>query len=554
MSFFELNLPKGVFPDGADYNHKNLWRNCNLIRWNNNILQSIGGWKKERDINVLSITETIGDKGAEKTKFCHPRTSFLFRGTSEATSKSAINLSPIVISNWNSVAVLKTSYDKTWDKKTKKKIWDKIIYKYSGIDDPYTEGGYGHGNYGTGYYGIGRSLGSSSYRRVSTCSFDMWGDILIFTTSMGEDKIQEWTPGSGVVFNNSTEISNSPYSTYIIVTNERFLMSFGTNANSRLIKWSDRENRNIWVASTENEAGDFELPTDGAILAAKKLKNKIIILTTNDVFVGRYIGPPFVYSFNKLGSLCGCLSANGCNVAGNFVYWIGNNSFYRTDGINVEKIPCALEETIFKNSLYWGYESKIVCIPNEEFSEIWWFYPSSKTSSSKENTTYVIYNYEEGVWYNGMLNRSSVTTGTQFYMPLWFSPGIAGETEAASEASVLYEHETGQICVDYSYLCYIESGFIEIDTGESLYRFKNIYPDFKTIDSSSNEINFDFSYKYEPNGMVLNSSTYKFNTSSFGKMDINVEGREVKMKITFLTHDNIKMGNIRFNVEKSSYR
>ena len=49
-------------------------------------------------------------------------------------------------------------------------------------------------------------------------------------------------------------------------------------------------------------------------------------------------------------------------------------------------------------------QSKVVAGVNSEFSEVWWFYPSK---SSATNDRYVIYNYQEKVWYFGNLTRTA---------------------------------------------------------------------------------------------------------------------------------------------------
>jgi hypothetical protein len=47
---------------------------------------------------------------------------------------------------------------------------------------------------------------------------------------------------------------------------------------------------------------------------------------------------------------------------------------------------------------------KVTAASNSSFSEIWWFYPSA---SSDENDKYVVFNYEQKIWYYGNLDSTA---------------------------------------------------------------------------------------------------------------------------------------------------
>ena len=68
-----------------------------------------------------------------------------------------------------------------------------------------------------------------------------------------------------------------------------------------------------------------------------------------------------------------------------------------------EKLPCDVHDYVF-DDLNVNQQSKIWGFSNTEFSEIWWFYPST---SSTEIDRYVAYDLLENHWLTGNLSRTS---------------------------------------------------------------------------------------------------------------------------------------------------
>ena len=77
-------------------------------------------------------------------------------------------------------------------------------------------------------------------------------------------------------------------------------------------------------------------------------------------------------------------------------------------------LPCSVRKYIFSN-INQQQSYQIVCGQNEQFNEVWWFYPSS---GSYVNDSYVIYNYAENSWYYGTLNRTAWFNSSLQYNPM----------------------------------------------------------------------------------------------------------------------------------------
>ena len=83
--------------------------------------------------------------------------------------------------------------------------------------------------------------------------------------------------------------------------------------------------------------------------------------------------------------------------------------------------------------------SKIAAVPNAQWNEIWWFYPSS---GSTECDRYVVYDYVENIWTIGKLDRTSGVDRGVFREPFW--------VDADGD---VFEHEIGYSYSGSTHIC-----------------------------------------------------------------------------------------------------
>jgi hypothetical protein len=81
---------------------------------------------------------------------------------------------------------------------------------------------------------------------------------------------------------------------------------------------------------------------------------------------------------------------------------MGIDKFYKYDG-RVGTLRCDLREYIFSDINSAQYE-QVFAAPNEGFNEIWFFYCSANSNAVDK---YVVYNYEEDIWYYGTMARTA---------------------------------------------------------------------------------------------------------------------------------------------------
>ena len=230
--YIPLNIPPGVYKNGTEYQSKGRWNNSTLVRWYQNTIRPIGGWRKR------SSTQLTGSA----------RGLIAWRDNSNVRWTGIGTHSKLYAMNEGGVA-----YDITPASFT------------VGIADADTKLGYGYGAYGTAAYGIARP-DTGSYLPATTWSLDTWGEYLV-GCSNADGKLLEWQLNTS---NDAAAITNAPTScSGLVVTEERFLFALGAGGNPRKVQWSDQEVNTTWTPRATNQAGDFDLTTLGSFTVCK---------------------------------------------------------------------------------------------------------------------------------------------------------------------------------------------------------------------------------------------------------------------------------------------
>lgn len=199
-------------------------------------------------------------------------------------------------------------------------------------------------------------------------------------------------------------IVDSPVNDFLICmgANPYSPVDFDTTFDPLLVRWSDQGDPYQWVPQVINQSGEQRLSNGSMIMAAVNTRQEIVILTDTAVFSMQYIGPPFVWGITLMDQEISVASQNAVISVNNSVYWMGKDKFYVYNG-RVQTLDCTLRQHVFA-TLNRDQIAQVVCGHNEEYSEIWWFYPGT---GSQTNSLYVTYNYLENVWSYGSLYRSA---------------------------------------------------------------------------------------------------------------------------------------------------
>jgi hypothetical protein len=169
---------------------------------------------------------------------------------------------------------------------------------------------------------------------------------------------------------------------------------------------------------------------------------------------------------------------------------------------------------------------------NKEFDEVGWFYcASGETTISK----YVVFNYEEGVWSIGELNRTAWIDEGIFDAP------IGGYT--TSDVGYLYNHETGNDA-DGSPMdnVFIESSDFDISEGEEFQYISRIIPDIKFTGNGGSDqtINIILKQRNFP-GESLSTDSTSTCTATTTKIDTRLRARQAALR--FESDDDGSLGS-----------
>lgn len=236
----------------------------------------------------------------------------------------------------------------------------------------------------------------------------------------------------------------------------------GGEGSIRTVRWPSQESLTDWTASASNTAGDKELVTDGRILCGARLPRETLIWTDADLHSATYLGGEFVYGFEQRGDQCGIISSRAFALMGDGAMWMGKNGFYAYSG-SVSPVPCEVQDYVF-GRLNRAQATKIWCMTNSQFNEVWWFYPSN---SSEEVDSYVVFNYVENHWTIGALARTAGVDRDPIDYPVM-----------CGSDGIVYEHERGNTRTGLT--PYLETGPIEFDEG-FVSMIRRILPDERTL-------------------------------------------------------------------------
>lgn len=339
--------------------------------------------------------------------------------------------------------------------------------------------GWGAGGWNEGTWGNG-ATSTDSLRLFSQSNF---GEDLIFGPRGGS--IYYWDASNGlttraVELSTLSGASNVPViQNFIFVSDvSRFVFCFGANTlgvttqDPMLLRWSDQEDPTNWTPSATNQAGDLKLSIGSEIINAVQASQEILVWTDAALYALQYVGAPIVWGSQLLADNVSIASQNSAVFAAGVTYWMGLDSFYVYDG-RVSVLPCSVKRHVFRD-LNSEQREQAFAGSNEAFSEVWWFYPSTGSTTVDK---YVVYNYEQNIWYVGSLSRSA-----------WLDAGVRQFPTGATYSNNLVTHEDGlddnESGTNTAITAFITSGEFDIEDGDKFSFIRRILPDI-TFDGST---------------------------------------------------------------------
>ena len=401
-------------------------------------------------------------------------------------------------------------------------------------------------------------------------SLSNFGQVLIATIANG--KTFTWNAGDAARLTTRASTTTSGFSTSnnptatrvtLVSPTTRHLIHLGTETtigtsstqDDMFIRFSDQEDINDYTPTAINSAGTQRLQDGTRIMGSLKAKETILIWTDNALYTMKFIGAPFTFGFEQVGTNCGLIGKNAAVEIDGVAFWMSPNGLFMFDG-TVKSLPCSVEDFVY-DSLDTTKGQQVYAGINNLFTEVIWYYPST---SSEYNDKYLVFNYGEtmkgGVWYIGTEARTTWIDATVYPNPIATKynssasgtfPAVVGEDGLGQ--TTLFEHEVGtdQVNPDgttTTVTSFVKSYDFDLQSraqnaqgrgtgptiaGEVFLAMRRFVPDFKTLQGNAK---VTLGVKRYPQQSETTTTLSPFTiTSSTDKKDTRARGRYVNVKI-----------------------
>jgi hypothetical protein len=422
--------------------------------------------------------------------------------------------------------------------------------------------GWGVGTWGFETWGTPREEGLQISIEARIWQFDGYGQNVICQICDG--RIFVFEP-STLGVSRAQVITGAPTKSRfsLVSTPDRHLVCFGTETDigdpdsrdSMFVRFSDQENIQEFRETATNTAGGQRLSDGSVIYSAIRSRGQILIFTDTALHGMQFIGPPYTFGFQQLGTNCGIAGPHSAMDVNGTAFWMGLDSFYMFDGV-VKEMPCTVQDFVFKD-LNVVQRSKFHAGHNAKFNEVTWWYCSF---TSDDIDRFVTYNYLENVWSIGSMVRTAWKDAGVFPDPLASAYNPEGDTPPITPIygltpgrSVLYNQEVGANGDGKPIESYIQSGYFDIQDGENMLFMKRFIPDFK---NQVGELTVQLLLRPYPQAQASPSSRDPYViTPQTTKVDTRARGRQISIRIVSDGLDtHWRFGTLRVDVQPDGLR
>ena len=405
------------------------------------------------------------------------------------------------------------------------------------------------------------------------------------------DKCFEWDAAApNATSTRATVLPNAPTASrhVLVSTPDRHLVFFGTETtvgtkstqDDMFIRFSDQESidqTDSYTVRAENTAGTQRIADGSKIMGAIKGRDAIYVWTDTALFLMKFVGQPFTFSFEQVGTNCGLFGKNACIEVDGAAYWMSENGFFTYDG-QLQSMQCFVEDFVY-DSINDTSRDLINAGLNNLFGEITWFYPSE---ASDEVDRMVTYNYldsttKQPIWTTGTLARTAWQDSAVFNKPHATYYGsnddasfdVTGNTQGST---IYYSQETGTDEVNAGNIsvaipAFILSGDFDITQrrsntgqvvgtpdlrgdGEYMMRVSRFIPDFITQTGSTTVSLISRAY---PNSTPTTKDFVIDSSKTFQSTRIRARSVALKISNTAVNQD-WKLGTFRLDIAPGGMR
>ena len=437
----------------------------------------------------------------------------------------------------------------------------------------------------TDYVGWGEAASGDKVFDPGMWSLDNYGTKLVALIFNGP--CFEWdSTATSATSTRATIIANAPTASrdMLVSTPDRHLVFFGTETtigdtttqDDMFIRFSSQEDITDYTPTATNTAGTQRFADGSKIMGSLRGRDAIYIWTDTAMFTMRFVGSPFTFAYEQVGTNCGLIGKNARVEVDGAGYWMSDNGFFRYTG-QLESMDCLVEDYVY-DDINTTARQLVYAGLNNLFGEVMWFYP---TSSSEVVNRVVSYNY-----FDSTIERPIWTTNTDSLFPrtTWVDSAVFGNPhgtfyDASNDSSsdvtgntegrtTYFKHETGtdQIVAgtttaitsniesgDYDITLTKEGGATIEGDGEFIMKIRRFIPDFI---SQTGDTQITLNLRDYPNSSQASSSLGPFTIdSTTTKVDTRARARAVSLKIANTsTSQDWKLGTFRLDIQPDGRR
>ena len=404
-------------------------------------------------------------------------------------------------------------------------------------------GGYGDDLYDLDDYGTPRSIpGSVAITKIPDAySLDNFGSVLYAMTS-SDGRLLMWDPAVGglaVVQPPSGGAGPAPHGRCFVVTQERFIMVFGSTqdgtvggGSSRRFAWCDQENPGAWdYDNVTSQAGFLDIEPASPIIAAIETRSGVLIWTAKKAYVSQFLGIPYVYNYVELSDACTPWSPQSAATTSSLTLWMAEQGLFSFDGTSILPVACGVRPWIDDGIDPIQVRELSFATHLGEFNEFWWFFP---TLNSPFNTRAAVYNYKEGWWTEVRMSRSAGITSSYTSHPIF------------ADDTVAFQHEVGATYANASMpvvLPFAETYDLSLSSGARLTTVKQLIPDVEAVDATDpvsianalGNLRYSLFYRNSRSLGAPELQTPLITPRTDGYVDFRTTGRDIRLRIDVAT-------------------
>jgi hypothetical protein len=166
-----------------------------------------------------------------------------------------------------------------------------------------------------------------------------------------------------------------------------------------MVWWSAIRNPSSWTVSLATQAGNVRLlDTPGPIKALVAYGERFVAFKENSIYVGQYVGPPYVFAWKVVNSVVGCSFPKSVVELDGRLYFAHKSGYFAFDGQQVSNVGLGVASKA-NSTTNGGFYAATQSRADEDEGNVW-FCGYGKTTGG--GTFYlispVVYNARTGLW------------------------------------------------------------------------------------------------------------------------------------------------------------